>query len=304
MEYLIDTNIFSDLQFNPDLTHNSYCVSDITFFEILKNKNKKDKYDTFLTAISTMKKHSISFLTKKKRYLKPIYFDNCKTTKRIDEMCIDVSYQMTKNFISFVGAILMSIIAAKNKIDINEDGNMVTLKERDAKFINIISRSMVTLSCKHAKRIAKAIYKQEQNANKQRIEVQLANITIDYYNQFIKDEKYKMNKVDFFNHESLIKKNSIVCSKKNLEKYIKCFISLTNNQENTKLIYLAYAYELVFKGGKIEFNDIVDMNLLSVAISKNKKLLTSDSKVKRVLTQIENDYSLSTHLSVNITIKQ
>ena len=304
MNYMLDTCILSELS-TIVLPKGTYSITDITLFEKFKNSSLENTRFFFEQTRQNLYDYKIVLIAKKRRFAK-IFSILPMNYKRIKELCVDVSKHILQNYIGFLSAILMIIIVSKINSEITDEGEMIAhniQEEKIEKYVNVISRSALELLRKGGYIIAKAIVEQENNFNDQKNESIFANLSIEYYNKILNENsELKLVKIQNFNHDELVKKNNIKCSPKTLEKYINAFINIESNKEITRKIYLAYAYDLILCGGKFEYNDIVDMNILSAALSKNMVLITKESKIKRVILQYENVYKQDNSISKNILI--
>lgn len=300
MKYLLDTCVFSEIE-TTKLPAGEYCVSDITVFETFKNTSLNEYEEKFTIFKKKLQLCESGLIAKKNRFRKVFSFDKVNI-KRIDEIGYDVSSHMLENYLNFLGVILMILISIKNRFEVKDTKIKVLskLEERNAEFLSVISRSMQKLLHNEGHMISKIIYKQHENFNDQKAEILFANTSIKYYNSVIEDTPYSLKPIKHFNHDDLIKNNNIKCDKNVLKTFIDEFITINNGSKYTKQIYLAYAYELIVCGGKIEYNDIVDMNLLSAALSQNMILLTKENKIMRVIKAYERCFEIKDTISNRI----
>lgn len=289
-KFLLDTCLFIDFdKIVQNLPTGDYYISDINLFEILKNQSRELRLKLFKKVCCRMRQHKIGLVARKERFIKSaLNSDHC-TIKRVDQIGLDVSRNIVKNFTSFVAAILMCVVASKNHVEIKGD-EMYSSTPGATKYINIISEILTELWTKSGYDLAKTLYTQSSNPNEDKIEVFLANLLIENYNEYITDENYKIRTIKNFNYHDFVKSNNIQISKKDILNYLNSFITIETNSKLSMGIYTSYAYELFIAGGKIEYNDIIDMNLVSVVISKKSFLITKDNKIKRVLSQFEKEY--------------
>lgn len=198
-----------------------------------------------------MRQHKIGLVVRKKRFIKSaLNSDHC-AIKMVDQIRLNVSKRnIVKNFTSFVAAILMCVVASKNHVEIKGD-EMYSSTPGATKYINTISKILTELWTKRGYDLAKTLYTQSSNHNKDKIEVFLANVLIEKYNVYIADENYKIRTIKNFNYHGFVKSNNIQISKKDILNYLSAFISLETNSKLLMDIYTSYAYELFIAGGKL-----------------------------------------------------
>ncbi len=219
-------------------------------------------------------------------------------------MCINISCDLISFYIRFIGILLMIIFASKNKIVLYDSQSMISNRDKgeDARFINIISKSHSDFLKKYGHEWAKQIYKQKDNLNCQKYEITFSNVAIDYWNKYIKDEKVKMINIKHFDHIDLIEKNKVSCTLTKLIEYFHFFAEAEKANKEYEVVYLSYLFDIICCGGKIEFNDIVDMNLLLVALKTKNTFVTSEKKILRVIKNFEKNAKLSNAVSKQILL--
>lgn len=302
MDFLLDTCVFVK-QKGIKKIGNNLCISDITLFERLKNKSYEEQKGIIDETRVLLKQNKIGMIAKKKRFLKLLSIQPYPNNKRIDEMCVDVSCHMFKNYIFYLSLLFMIIVASKNGINIkNKTMETKNLSQKDARFVNMISHVMSDIYKQYGHKMGEAIYKQRGNFNEQKAEVETANITIDVYNKYLETDEKELLKINYFNYDDLIRLNHISISKRKLKEYVDAFTIFDKNFYSTRQIYLAYIYDLLFCGGAFEYNDIVDINLLSIAISYGKVLATSETKIQRIMKNYEQAFNEENIISNRILI--
>ena len=303
MDYLLDTNTFIDFDIVKNYINGSFLYTDISLFEMLKNKDAFTKVKASEVIISKVINNKIKPISKKQRRFEKLFTLNPSVhLHRFDEMGINVSLDMFRNFLSFLGAILMSVVAAKNNIEILPDGQMQSRINDSPDFVNLISIAIHNIERDYLLEFSKMVYRDSININNTDVHIKLANLTIQKYNSFVNNENYKLNLINKFNYYDLVENNNIEFTAEQLKQYFDSFIYFKSNSSISKSVYLAYISNLVFYKSNFEFNDLIDMNLISITLSLDSKFITLEGKIKTAILNYERTYQLSNSISSKILL--
>ncbi len=289
MKSVIDTNIIIDLEEN-NYSCNNFYFTDISLYELLKHKTHSQKEEKYNSIISFMKENNIDLISKNLKLIKVFGLEYKKIKKRVDKAILNVYKNMMKNFSVLITFLIQIIYLKLNNIHI-EDGCFVVDEDKEnedtIKFINALGKSTHSFLKNYTHVFCEKTLKLKDNINDCRLEITLLNLCNLNFDKLIKQQSKNIHKVNHFIYEELVKGNGIMLKPSEI---IKAFDSLIYFKENSSLsrdVLLAYAFEILLNGGKIEYNDIVDMNIFSLAYVNDACFITKDRKIFKVLKNYE-----------------
>ena len=289
MKFLLDTNLLIDLRNNQNGQTNFY-ISDITIYELMKHKSNKEKEEIFDNLINLVIKTRMNICSIDERFTKVLGLPYYKIRKRINDMCISVFKTMFKNYTNFVTAVIEMIYLKLNNITISGE-NFVTenneTKIQVAWFLTIVSKSNTHFINRYLHEFCKYTYKAKENFSHIQFEKTLTDIVINNFKKYLNVEYETMKSPDNFNYVDLIKNNNLKFTREEIEYMLSKLINIEKNKDVSYTVYAAYLCEVLIRGGKLEYNDMIDMNLISNAYTSQMIFLTKESKIKRVMEELQ-----------------
>lgn len=302
MEYILDTNIYIDMQ-QSGVGYKNLYLTDISIYEMLKHKPNGEKESTYNNIINFVRANEMYITSINGRFRKTLGFKYKNIQKRINKLCLSIYKDMMRNYTTLISAIIEIIYLKLNGIVIEGDSFVTEQnieKEKVSMFLNVLSKSTYRFVNNHLHKFCKLTLKDENNINTARLEVTLLNIFRNNFEKHMKNAGANIKIVNNFNFAELVKNNNLSFTIEEIKNYITKLITISNNGGTSYEIYTAYACEVLIRGGKLEYNDIVDMNLISIAVSKKCILLTKESKIIRVLKDYEKAIGIEPKLSLRI----
>ena len=274
--YLLDTNVFiKAIEEDKKCLGSSICI--VTIVEMLRNKSEKERIEKLKKINSFIKKNQISI------YYDPSLSDN--PTDNYDEtikICKKTIDKLATDYIVFINDIFIIIAMETCKIKYkNVDVNLFK------KIMNKCNYETCKFIDKCRERIIEAVFENNKKNNDKKFFTEIFIALAKKLN-----EEFGINiintEIKSINMKDIIINNDLKPMTYDYLKteYCGLFETINGDQNKTKIL-LFYSYQLLHDGGKIEYNDFVDMEIVWCAYDNGLKLMSMDKKANKLYEYIK-----------------
>ena len=277
---LVDTNVLIDM-----INKNKYervFVCEISIYEMLKNKTREKQIVTFL-GLDIFFKKSYSELIIQQSCNHTNLFDNRFWIQRFEEtlnVIQEYAFIVGTRFLDFCSLIIQILFLQKEK-EILLDDETIHLFE---KINTAISLTFSRMSKELKKEITELILTNSSIELEKNLYLKAVNICVEKIKQY-SNSKFSLNEIANFSYDQLVRRNNIKVEKALIDFMTGEVLSVKRNPIITKELYNIYLTDALIKGGKIELNDMADIEIFFAAYSNRMKLRTNEKRLKRLVAK-------------------
>lgn len=258
-------------------------IHELLIFDILKNRDiisQKEKYSKLIEYVICSKSNIlIREETNSGKLFDKNDFDKCFINAlKIAKWHANNLYKM---FLDFCIFIIELVLIEKARPALKED-NKAKFEEIIAKITALYLILKEDSDSDIEKKYEDAIFNNCSEDIEKELYIKLINIIIVKVNETLKIDYLHLKTIQGFNTNEIAVKNNIVFDEKHIDEYVDKIVTFSQNSDESKTLYKKYLKDLLLVSGKMQFNDMADINLIYSAWKNNLELVTIDKKINKV----------------------